>query len=212
MDYNYPDDGKLHLRYSDLPRCTIGQIDRLIAEHKDPSLRFESDHMKWGTDRHEMWSNEILRTGVIPECFREIEDGRYNVAVSHVEEEFASEIAPGVVMHSRPDAISVIEEAVIDFKTVVDGTNGFESNLHKYKTSKQGLFYAFQMALHDIRIKRVIYLCEIWNGERTKILCYRAVVQNVNLMDIANMKYWAIDRVALYKASVQRLERAAINA
>jgi hypothetical protein len=53
-DYTYTADGKLHTRYSELIRCTPGQIDRVVWERIHPGHRAETEHMGFGTLRHEM--------------------------------------------------------------------------------------------------------------------------------------------------------------
>jgi hypothetical protein len=206
-EYIYPNDGKIHLRYSELVRCTHGQVDRLIAE-RAASGRFVSGHMEFGTDRHDMWARESLQTGQTPTCFNEIAGNIVPFSVQEVEKEFVTEIAPGIVIHSRPDAISLPLQTIVDYKTVVDGTRGWKANVAQYKRSKQGKFYAFQLAIHDVRIRRVIYLCEIWNAERNKILGYDYVQQDISLADIAEMRGWAIERAAIFKAAMKRLDKS----
>lgn len=201
-EYNYPKDGKLHCRYSELVKCTPGQVERVVAERINPALRFESESMKFGTERHDMWSAQTLSTGIVPNCFQEIEEGRFLLPVSHVEHEFVTELASGIVVHSRPDAVSVVDKTIIDYKTVLDGVNGYEKNLGHYRTSKQALFYAFQLALHDIHISRVVYLCEIWNEHRTEIVGYRYVERRIKLAETAGMLKWALDRAAMLKAEL----------
>lgn len=206
-DYHYPDDGKIHLRYSELVRCTHGQIDRLINE-KENGGRFESEHMQFGTDRHEMWAEQSRRYGLLPRCFREVAAaGDLTCPLDFIEQEFVTEIAAGVCIHSRPDAVSLAAETIFDYKTVVDGSRGFAANVAQYKQSKQGKFYAFQLALHGHRIGRVVYLCEVWNADRTKIVGYHTVEQKLNLLEVAAMRRWAIERAAIYKAASKMRKR-----
>jgi hypothetical protein len=201
-DYVYPDDGKLHVRFSELVRCTEGQIDRVVAERKNPASRVETEDMKFGTARHDMWAEESKRTGMIPECFKELE-GLYQ-AVTHVEKEFVTEIAPGIVVHSRPDALCSAVQRICDYKTVIDGVRGFEKNLSHYRTSKQGLFYMFQLAIHNETYREIVYMCEVWNKERTKIIAYRAIVQRPKLIDAAAMRGRAIKAATLLRVALTR--------
>jgi hypothetical protein len=210
-DYLYADDGKIHTRYSELLRCTTGQIDKVVWERTHPDARAQTESMGFGIVRHQMFDEESKKTGRLPACFG------LDMVVNHVEAEFATEIMKGVVVHSRMDSVSVEGETIIDYKTVLDGKHGWQKNLQGYgwrpiydyagnlqasrvvqsSKQKQLKFYAFQLGLHGIRIKRGMFLCEIWNQERDEILDYRVVEFPITLADIAPVLPWVKDRVAL---------------
>lgn len=210
-DYLYANDNKIHTRYSELIRCTPGQIDKVIWERKNPEARTKTQSMDFGIIRHQMFDEESQQTGKVPACFG------LDMRVEHVEAEFATEIMKGVVVHSRMDSVSVEGETIIDYKTVLDGKNGWQKNLQGYgwrpiytaggnlidskvvpsSKQKQLKFYAFQLGLHGIRIKRGLFLCEIWNGDRTEIIGYKTVEFPITLADIAPVLPWVKDRVAL---------------
>lgn len=112
-DYLIAEDGKIHTRYTELTRCTPGQIDRVIDERLGLAAKFKSDKLEFGTDRHDMWETEGKRTSMIPECFG------LDWPISHAEQEFASEILPGIVLHSRPDAVCAQIYTLVDYKTLI---------------------------------------------------------------------------------------------
>lgn len=199
-DYNIPNDGKLHTRWSELIRCTPGQIDTVIAERFEGRRRAETESMAFGTDRHEMWQEEAEKTGYIPACFGN--DTRW--PVSHVEKEFATEILPGIVVHSRIDTLCAGIETIVDYKTVLDGKRGWEANIAKYRGgSKQLTFYAFQVGLHGHRIRHGAYLCEIWSADREEIIGYEAVKFPIQLTEIAEVVAWVKKRAAMLAAAVE---------
>jgi hypothetical protein len=104
-DYTFTDDNKLHTRYSELVKCTPGQIDRVIWERKNPGYRTETEHMGFGTLRHSMFEAEARETGLLPACF-----GQGNISADYIEHEFTTEIWQGLIVHSRPDAVSVLPQ------------------------------------------------------------------------------------------------------
>ncbi len=200
-DYTYdPNDGKLHCRYSQLLHCTPGQIDRVLAE-VEGQQRVETDDMGFGTLRHEQWADEAQKTGKVAQCFD------LDWPASHIEEEFATEILSGVVLHSRPDLVCS-NGILVDYKTVVDGKQGWQHIVDSYKSvakQRQLMVYAFQLGLHKIRIKEGAFLCEIWNAERDTILGYEVVRFPISLFDIAGVLPWVRGRVALLASALERV-------
>lgn len=193
-DYLIADDGKLHTRYSELMRCTPGQIDRVVWERTHPNSRAHTDHMDFGIVRHEMFEEQGRLQGGVPAEFG------VDLPLSHFEHEFTTEILPGVVVHSRPDGVAADKNMIIDYKTVVDGKMGWKKIVESYKhesKQRQLKFYAFQLGLHGIRIRQGAFLCEIWDAPRENILGYRVVVFPIKLRDIAPVLPWVKDRVAL---------------
>lgn len=194
-----PNDTRTHTRYSELLRCTYNQIDRVLAERAGAN-RFEGDNMADGTVRHSMFQEESEKTGKLPTCFG------LDWPVSHIEHEFATELLPGIVVHSRPDAACEAVETVVDYKTVLDGSKGWKANVEAYKHAskqRQLVFYAYQMGLHGIRIKRGLFLLEIWNKDRDKILGYEQVAFPITLLDMANVLSWARPRMVLLATALE---------
>lgn len=195
-DYTYTEDGKIHTRYSELLRCTPGQIDRVLAD-RESGRTLSTDNMADGSLRHEMFEEEAKKTGKLPACFG------LDWPVSHIEQEFATELVRGVVVHSRPDTVCADVETVVDYKTVLDGANGWKANVEGYKHAskqRQLFFYAYQLGLHGIRIRRGAFLCEIWNQARDTILGYEIVEFPITLNDMRSALAWAKPRVALLQA------------
>lgn len=213
-DYKYDqNDGKIHTRYSELLRCTPGGIDRVLDEREGTRSRFEGDNMADGTIRHEMWQKEALNTSKLPVCFG------LDWHVSHVEHEFAIELLPGVIVHSRPDVVCAGKGAVVDYKTVLDGVNGWRQNLKAYgwrpdgkvfATSKQKqlIFYAYQLGLHGILIREGVFLCEVWNKGRNTILGYEMVRFPITLSDMAAALAWARPRIALLASALEQRQES----
>lgn len=201
-DYIYADDGKLHTRYSELVRCTPGQIKRVLDERAGRVNRFEGEAMKWGTSRHEMWQEEAEKTGKLPACFGGIHP---TVDLDFVEKEFATEILPGIVLHSRMDAVALTHRTIFDFKTLVAGSfvEGVGLAFKMYEKSVQLPVYAYQIGLHNHRIVRLVYLVEIWNRERTTILGYQAVEKTIKVADIAKIVPWIHGRASLLSAALE---------
>lgn len=201
-DYLYAEDGKIHTRYTELMRCTPGQFVRVIDERLGLSNRFKSDKLEFGSDRHEMWEDEGRRTGKIPECFG------VDWPISHVEEEFASEILPGVVLHSRPDAVCSGIFTLPDYKTLIADSFALGElvAVQRYKNSKQLPLYAYQAGLHGIRIKRIAYLVEIWNREQTEILGYKTITKEFKISDIGPILPWVRQRVSMLVSAIEARE------
>lgn len=199
-DYNYANDGKVHTRFSELIRCTPGQIDRVIAE-RNGARRAETESMAFGTERHKMWEDEVKETGLVPSYFG------VQWPVSHLEHEFAIELVPGLVIHSRPDLVCADIAIVPDFKTVLDGTNGYEKNLANYKhksKQRQIFFYAFQAGLYGYYINRGAFLCEVWDKIRENILNYYVIEFNITPKDIAETLAWMKPRAALLMTALEQ--------
>jgi hypothetical protein len=200
--YWHKDDGKIHSRYSELKMMTPGQVDRAIEIRLGEREPYESESMKFGTLRHEYFEAETKRTNRIPACFYEIA-GLKNVVIDRAEREFALEIAPGFVIHSRPDAYSIEEQCIYDYKTAVDGKRGWHENVKQYRYSKQTVFYAMMMHYHGIEIIKARYLCEIWNADYDTILGYDMVERDITADQIAEVESWAKDRMSLLWVALQ---------
>lgn len=187
--YNYREDGKLHTRYSELKRCTMRQVARVVAEREGQFTPTGSAKMGFGETRHEMWAEESKATGLTPECFG------MTMQVDYIEQEFATEVMPNVVLHSRPDAVSLRGKAVIDYKTI-------QGDPKQFRNSQQLVLYAWQLAIHGITINKLIYMCEIWDSDRTTILDYKNVEIPVTLADVSAARKWVNNRVNILQSAL----------
>ena len=211
--YSYKNDGRIHTRFSELKMCTIGdpekgkhgQIDRLVALMNGDIDPVQTNEMSFGTDRHEYFEEESKRTGKIPECFYEVA-GLKDVTLDHVEKEYAVELAPGVVIHSRPDAVAGSIGTIFDYKTVKDGKDGWQSTVKKYvyPSNRQTTFYALMLKFHGIEITRAVYLCEIWDAEYEHILGYDSVERIITAEDLEEVHEWALQRILLLKVAINQ--------
>jgi hypothetical protein len=200
-DYTYAEDGKLHTRYSELVRCTPGQVDKVVLERSGARTRVETDDMQFGIVRHEMWAQEALKTRQPYHAFG------LGWPVSHVEQEFTTEMLPGVVVHSRLDLLCERLAILPDYKTVVDGKRGWRQVVGDYRHAtkqRQLNFYAFQVGVHGIRIREGAFLCEIWNHRRDTILGYEVVRFPITSMDIVRVLPWVKQRVAMLAAALEQ--------
>ncbi len=200
-DYLYADDGKLHTRYTELTRCTVGQIDRVVAE-REGANKFSSEDLEWGTDRHEMWAEESKKSGVLPECFFR-PDHEYKL--EYIEREFATDLLPGVICHSRMDAVSKSAGVVVDYKTIIADhyQEGYDRAWRMYDKFSQLKFYAYQLGLHGIRIKRMVYFIEVWNRQRDMIFGYVVIERKVRMSDLAGQLPWVKSRVAMLAGALK---------
>jgi hypothetical protein len=195
MQYNIKNDGKLHTRFTDLNRATPRQVIDIIREQTGEKKRFESKTLTFGETRHEMWEAEARKTGRIPRCFAEaFPEYDFEVDPADVERQLATEIYKNIVLHSRLDSLARKAGIIIDYKTQKKGAGGARI----YKNSKQLPTYAWHLALHNIRIKQVIYLVEIWefdeNGDPVSVVGYEKFVKDLGLADIHNSKGWVNGR------------------
>lgn len=190
MQYDIKDDGKLHTRYTDLMRATPKQVENIIKEQLGTKKRFKSDTLSFGETRHNMWEKESKQTGMLPIVFRNAFYKFKDLQITHVEEEFATEPFTGIVIHSRPDAVAANDAIIVDYKTMVVGAG----SARRYKNSKQLLFYAYQLAVHNIKIKKYVYMLEIWSENYDEIIGYEYFEKDIGLLDISKIKKWAHDR------------------
>lgn len=185
--YDIPDDGNLHVNYSSLKRCTsVKGVMSVIAEQKGEKLPFDGETVQLGKIRHAQWEKESKQTGYTPTDFA----GEYRAKVDFIEQSFAVNIFKGVVLHFRPDTVSLSDEAVIDNKKVVKGARQFLND-------HQLIIYAYGLQLHGYRIRRTVHLCEMWNRdpEEPRIIGYQVLVRELKLYDIAAATKWLRTRV-----------------
>lgn len=196
--YLYADDGKIHTRYTELMRCTPGQIERVVAERRGLIEPFRNESLEFGADRHEMLEAEARSTGRVPAITG------LDLPADIVEEEVVSEIMPNVVLHSRLDVISRDAMAIIDYKTLIADSYelGVMLAVSRYKSTKQLPLYAYQVGLNGIRIKRLIYVVEIWNRQMDTILGYKVIEKQFRLSDAGSILPWVSNRVAMLAAAL----------
>lgn len=201
--YAYPDDGKLHTRFTELVACTPTSVGRVVTQRLDQGVRHSSEILEFGTDRHDDWRDQTKRTGKIPACFLELPDLPAYM-VDWVEQEIVHELVPGVVIHGTPDAVCKASKTVVDYKTVQSTGNDIKIISRRYRASNQAMFYAMLLSQKEVEITNGIYLLELWNPERTQILGYHAERQEYSLLDLARMVQWAIDRCSMLRAELNR--------
>ena len=182
--YDYPDDGNLHTRYSELSQCLTPAGAYAIAEQKlGIKKRIETEAMRFGTDRHKMWEEEGIETGWIPACFADNLDFKRKLA--EAEQHRATEIYKGIIFHFTVDAV-ISDPAPVDYKTATLSSSGRLSV--DYSKSLQVPTYALLLRPHGYDCKAGYYLIEMWNRERTEILGYRMVEKQIGLRELADAK------------------------
>lgn len=185
--YTVENDGKIHTRYTDLVRCTEGQVLKVAREMLFHKERYNGAATSFGRTRHEMFADESLDTGRTPQCFQELE---VELSVRCIEKEFAMEVFPGVVVHSRTDAYAPDPQLIIDYKTFTNS-----GDLEKYKRSKQHLMYALQLMNIGKGVKGALYLGEMWDAERENLLGYGQLEVPISLKDLVEFRNgWLKDR------------------
>ncbi len=201
-DYIYAADGKTHTRFSHFARMTPNQIDGLVAEMRDERTRAETEDMSFGSLRHASFEAEARETGKVAAWWG------INAPADYIEQEFVSEAFPGVIVHSRPDVVSVISKdrlVIYDYKTVVDGKQGWKYTIRSYRSDikrRQLYWYAWQLGLHGLPATHGCYLFEIWNKDRTEILGYETMEFPITFRDMAAVVNWAKERVALLQVAL----------
>ena len=192
MTYNYPNDGKLHTRYSELTRCTVGQIDKVIMERNGELSPFENEITYFGEKRHEMFNKYINENKCLPKQFGLELDCKPEQAERHI----ACEVAPQLVIHGTPDAFGA--DWIIDFKTTTKPDS--------FSASRQTTLYAWLLSIYGLDIKKTYYLCEIWNLERDKILGYKVIEKEVTPESIEEVKKWTLERSRLLYKTIKLYE------
>jgi hypothetical protein len=187
--YKVAADSKLHTSFTELKRCTgVDSTLSVVRERLNEKRGFDGPVVQFGRDRHEMWHEQSLQTGRIPKEFAHL----FDAPVDYAEHAFATEVFKDVVLHFRPDAVSLEAKAVIDYKKIV-------GDAKQFNPSKQLLIYAYGLWLHGIDIRERVYLCEQWDKDSTKILGYQIWRLPVKLIDLGQVPMWLKERVALLK-------------
>lgn len=201
--YTYPNDGRVHTRYSELVKCTPGQIERVVAERFGDIPPFSSSHTAIGSIRHEMYAAEIEELGLLPSCFRKACPQYSDVKIEMFEQELKAQIFKDVVLHSTPDAVSSSSGILFDFKVTTQEAK-------KYAASKQVLVYAFQLLLRGIEIKEVVFLIERWNSEKTEILGYDCASKLITKEEILEVKDWLKSRTEILLSAIEARKHSSL--
>ena len=129
------------------------------------------------------------------------------MGISHIEQSFAIEAFPGVVIHFTPDLLAQADFIIGDYKMVrepKDGWNGVFPPLWKfYKDSIQLDFYAWLLTFKKIPIKEKVYLGEYWNRDRTEILHHDYIRRPITIADKGKARGWAIPRIERLMAGIE---------
>lgn len=196
-NYKTRADDKLHINFSGLKRCTSpGATLSLVRELAGDKTPYDGDIVQFGRLRHEAWEKEGKATGRIPADFQHI----YNTTVDFAEQPFAVEVFKDVVLHFRPDAVSLADEAIIDYKKIVGSGRQF-------LTSKQLYIYAYGLQLYGYKISKRVYLCERWNKEGTEILGYQKFEIPLTLADMGMVPKWIKERAQLLLSVSEAYEK-----
>lgn len=194
--YIYPNDGKLHTRYSELVRATPGQMERLLKERYGIFNPSGSYAMDFGSVRHEQFDKICKETGHIPEVFREVL--KQDLPVTASEYEGQVEIKPGIVIHFTIDAFRK-GDYVGDFKTTCQPTK-------VWGNKKQLKFYGYMLHLLGMSVKRIIYFIERWDPYKEHILEYDFHEEPFTPENIAEMKEWTDERIFALQEGIKFFE------
>jgi len=190
--YNYPEDGKFHTRYSELVKATETGVIRAVQERRGEMPPIENIHTLLGTERHEEFAKESLKTGKPAQVFLDgCSELNRDYKVATVEQELVAEIFPDVVLHSTPDFIGTDAKGntiLVDYKCSAASPDSFPK-------SKQHLCYAFQLLARGILCSEVYYCVEQWNTEKTEIMGYTTVVVPIDRQKIMAVRDWLWERV-----------------
>jgi hypothetical protein len=171
----------------------VAAQERLLIRAK-----YHGKILQFGSARHKMWEEESKKTGKTPDCFLE-PPCRFQVPIDFIEQEITCDLIPGVVLHGTPDSVSVIWKTIIDYKTV-------SGKLSTYMSSKQIVTYAYLMAMNNVEIDQGVYLCEVWNEERNKIIGYAKIQKPISMVDIRkHYTNWLKPRALLLKTAFEQL-------
>jgi len=194
--YIIPDDNKLHTHLSELMRCTPAQMHSVLNERAGISKPYSSPGLDFGSSRHDDWEKEAKKTGRSPECFKKA-SAFFDITAEIAEREFASEIIPGVVLHSRIDLYG--DKILADYKTT---TMSYTKAQQLYNRSIQLKIYAYQLMIHDISVEKMVYLIEHWDREHTKILSYSKLEKDYLPRYIKEAKSWLERRVKMLQKGI----------
>lgn len=207
-EYSYPDDGKIHTRYTELTGCSVDGVKR-VAKQRVDGHKFSTEATEFGGLRHDMFAEESHQTKRVPKHFASLVDDE---VIGFIEYELAIELADGVIVHSTIDAATTDLATIFDYKTAVcksdepeELTKLIKELTAKYQSSKQLHFYAYQISSRGYRVNRGIFLVEVWDKDRTKILATFKVVRQLRLGDISQMRHWALRGSVLLKNELKQL-------
>lgn len=201
------EDGKIHTRYSELSGCTPAGAIQAVEMRTGQRVGIQTARMRFGEVLHDEYREESERTAKFPRNIRRRWSDLRRVTVDMVEHELAVEIYPGVVLHSRPDAICLGARLIADYKTRV-GTLREARML--YKRSVQLKIYAYQMLLRGVQLKEAQYLIERWSVNGEHRVAYDRVIQLLTLRDITGVEPWIEERCKNLIAAIRLHEQGKI--
>lgn len=202
--YTYPNDGRIHTRYSELVKCTPNQIRRVVMERFGDLTPFSNAHTSLGDERHQMFQEETSETKRIPKCFWEKCPDYKELEIDVVERHYATEIYKGVVLHSTIDQASTSGGVGIDFKMTTQEAK-------RFKPSRQLKVYVWQLLVRNIPIHEIAYLVERWNSEKSRIIGYDCFSEQIDPEQVKEeVKEWIRPRVELLLSAIKSYEKGSL--
>lgn len=198
--YKYnPNDGKLHTRYTELMQCSETGIVAVLEQRFGLRKKgFTNNSMEFGKTRHGMFEVESKKTGLAPEVFRKNIQDLEHLDLEFVEESFATELFPNVVVHFTPDSVAPKQHIIVDNKTAVN-----EVMFMEYFKSKQLTFYAMLLEPHGIIINKGLYLVELWNKDYDEVLGYSKVPKKIGVVEQAEVLSWSRKRIKRLQVGIE---------
>lgn len=197
-EYNYPKDGRIHTRYSELTKCgtaysAIKQAERKLSRR----IERKGDAMAFGTLMHELWREEAQVTGWTPAVFAEHLDFAKPVAVT--ERHLATTPFKDVVIHFTADVITT-DGDLVDYKTT-------GSTVDHYTPAMQLPVYAYLLMPHGYAVRNAHYLIQRWDPERTEIKGYKRHTKKIGVAEMALAKRWLGARVSMLVAAIEHVKQ-----
>ena len=188
--YDYLDNGKLHTRFSELVRCTPGQIERVVLDRLH-GVDHTNEFMSFGTMRHEKFAEYLKAKSELPSVFKL--DLKINPG--WVEKSYEIEAFDNVVIHFTPD---------VHDKTWIGDLKTTSRTAESYKNNKQITFYAWVLGQMGLDITSAFYFLEFWNRERTGCQGYQVIKNEITPESKAQVKTWAIERIELLYSEIKK--------
>lgn len=199
-EYITENDGKLHVRYSELVQCTPYGVQKVVEYRQGLRGNIETSHMILGSERHEQFAEESLKTSMPAKKFHKLLP-IINFDSVFIEEELATEIFPEVILHSRPDFIGVKDGKY----TIMDYKCSSQKPKH-FNQTKQHLVYAYQLLCREVLCTEFYYLIEQWNKEKDTILRYAIAQPVLNRGLIIDTQKWLWERVTNLQTALDILQ------
>ena len=120
-----------------------------------------------------------------------------NLKVTAAEYYFETELPGDVVIHSTCDAY-LDGDYIVDYKVTTQ-------DIQVWGSKQQLIFYAYLMSLHGIKLKRTIFLTEVWDKEKKMILGYQKAEHKLAKWKIDMVKNWIEERVMVLKMGMEMM-------